>query len=245
MYTGAIPSDFPEPRVPRKTAGAARWAPPRVRAMDWHAWHDRYDRDDHPFTRRLVTVRERILEELDRLPAGPVRIVSVCAGQGRDVIGALAGHPRAGDVSARLVELDPQNAEHARVAAAAAGLERVEVVCGDAADTSRYAGAVPADIALVCGLFGNITDDDVLRTVDHCTQLVREGGAVVWTRHRGAPDLFPQICAWFEERGFTRDWLTAPDVRYGVAVHRSTTPARPLAEDTTLFSFVGYDILRA
>lgn len=211
--------------------------------MDWHAWHDRYDRTDHAFTQRLRTVRDRIRDELDRLPPGPIRIVSVCAGQGRDVIGALAGHPRAGDVSVRLVELDPRNVEHAREAAAAAGLEQFEAVCGDAADLGRYAGAVPAELVLVCGLFGNITDEDVLRTVDHCTQLVREGGAVIWTRHRDSPDLFPQICTWFEDRGFTRHWLSAPDVRYGIAVHHSTTPARPLTPDTTLFTFVGYDVL--
>jgi hypothetical protein len=31
----------------------------------------------------------------------------MCAGQGHDVLGALPDHPRRGDVTARLVELDP------------------------------------------------------------------------------------------------------------------------------------------
>jgi hypothetical protein len=30
--------------------------------------------------------------ELDRAPAGDVRLISLCAGQGRDVIGVLTGH---------------------------------------------------------------------------------------------------------------------------------------------------------
>jgi hypothetical protein len=212
--------------------------------MDWHAWHTRYERDDTPYPQRLRTIQTRIAEELDRLPAGPVRIVSLCAGQGRDVIGVLAEHPRAGDASVRIVELDPRNVEDAREAAAAAGLERFEAVCGDAADLNLYAGAVPAELVLICGLFGNIVDDDIRRTVDHCTELAAVGGAVVWTRHRGSPDLYPRICAWFEERGFARHWVSDPDEGFGVAVHRATTAPRPLTPDATLFTFVGYDVLR-
>ena len=71
---------------------------------------------------------------------GPLRAISLCAGQGRDLISALAGHPRRYDVRARLVELDPRNTETARQAAQAAGLPRVEVVTGDAALTDTYAG---------------------------------------------------------------------------------------------------------
>ena len=36
--------------------------------------------------------------ELERAPAGDVRLISLCAGQGRDVIGVLTGHPRRDDV---------------------------------------------------------------------------------------------------------------------------------------------------
>ena len=55
--------------------------------------------------------------ELDRAPAGHVRLISLCAGQGRDVIGVLTGHPRRDDVRARLVELDERNVALARRAA--------------------------------------------------------------------------------------------------------------------------------
>jgi hypothetical protein len=43
-------------------------------------------------------------------------------------------------------------------------LSQIEVVTGDASLTDAYAGTVPADLVLVCGVFGNIPDDDV-----HCT----------------------------------------------------------------------------
>ena len=54
--------------------------------------------------------------ELDHAPAGDMRLISLCAGQGRDVIGVLAGHPRRGGVRARLVVLDEHNFAFARQA---------------------------------------------------------------------------------------------------------------------------------
>jgi hypothetical protein len=77
-------------------------------AVDWARWHDRYD-EDSPLARRLVVVQERIRELLDRAPAGPIRVVSICAGQGRDLLPVIASHARRDDVRARLVELDPRN----------------------------------------------------------------------------------------------------------------------------------------
>jgi hypothetical protein len=102
---------------------------------------------------------------------------------------------------------------------------------------------VPADLVLACGVFGNIADEDVERTIDTCTQLCRTGGIVVWTRHRRAPDLVPQVCEWFEARGFERQWLSDPDAGYGVGAHRFTGESRPLAPGLRMFTFIGSDTL--
>lgn len=212
--------------------------------MDWHEWHDTYDSPGSSLGRRLALVQERIRAALDDAPPGPLTAVSVCAGQGRDLIGVLADHPRGPDVRARLVELDGRNVEVARRAAAAAGLTGVEVVAGDASSTDHYAGLAPADLVLVCGTLGNITDADVERTLDHCTRLCRTGGTVVWTRNRKAPDLVPQVCAWLEERGFERLWVSDPALTQAVGAHRFTGEPRPLARGERMFTFVGYDTLR-
>lgn len=55
----------------------------------------------------------------------------MCAGQGRDLIDVLSGHPRRAEVTARLVELEPRNAAAARQRAAAAGLPLVDVLAGE------------------------------------------------------------------------------------------------------------------
>jgi Putative methyltransferase len=208
-----------------------------VSKTDWLSWHDHYDQPDSSLAQRLAAVQQQIRAALDAAPPGPVKVVSVCAGQGRDLLGVLADHPRRADVTARLVELDDRIAAAARRGAASAGLTNVEVVTGDAALTDQYAGMVPADLVLMCGVFGNMTDADVERTIGYCTQLCAQDGIVVWTRGRWEPDLVPQVCAWYEDRGFERLWLSEPGLGYGAGVHRLTGAPEPLERNARMFAF--------
>jgi hypothetical protein len=204
---------------------------------DWVAWHERYDDPSSLLSRRLAIVQGHIRAALDAAPAGPIHAISLCAGQGRDLIGALAGHPRRLDVAARLVELDPTNAALAAETAAAAGLEGVEVVTGDAALTDAYEGAVPAELVLACGVFGNIPDADVERTIDALPQLCAPDATIVWTRGRRPPDLVPTVCGWFAERGFEQRWLSDLTDPFAVGVHRYRGAPAPLARGLRLFAF--------
>ncbi|WP_327585288.1 class I SAM-dependent methyltransferase family protein [Nonomuraea sp. NBC_00507] len=205
--------------------------------MDWQEWHDEYDRPDSRLSQRLRVVQGRLRQALDAAAPGPVKVISLCAGQGRDLLPVLADHPRRGDVRARLVELDPGNTAAARSAAEAAGLDQVDVVTGDATLTDQYHGMAPADIVMLCGIFGNIAEDDIKRAVGFSPQLCAGGGVVIWTRHRRAPDLVPVICAWFEELGYEREWVSDPGADFGVVVHRFTGPSRPLAVGEQMFRF--------
>jgi hypothetical protein len=220
---------------------------PVVASRDWYAWHADYDRPGSGLARRLGWVQGRIRVALDEAQPGPLRAISLCAGQGRDLLGVLATHPRRGDVTARLVELDPRNAEVARELAASAGLPGVEVVTGDASRASQYAMLAPADLVIACGLFGNVTDADVQRTIGYCTQLCATGGTVIWTRGRrmreGGHDLVPQVCAWFEERGFERQWLSDPQFTQCCGAHAFRGTPAPLDHDAVMFTFIGYDQL--
>ena len=117
--------------------------------------------------------------------------------------------------------------EKAEDALRAARRVRVEVVVGDAALTDHYVGMVPAYLVLVCGVFGNMTDDDVRRTIGYCSQLCAHGGTVVWTRGRWEPDLVPQICDWFAGRGFELRWVSDPAQGWGAGAHRFTGTSTP------------------
>jgi hypothetical protein len=208
------------------------------RPRDWADWHRPYDDPDSALSGRLRRVQAHLTVLLDRQPAGLVPLISMCAGQGRDVIGVLAGHPRRADVRARLVELDPRNAGHARDAAAAAGLDGVEVITADAGITSAYAGAVPAAIVLAVGIFGNVSDADIAGTVAALPGLCAPGAGVIWTRHTRPPDLTPAVRDWFREAGFAEEaWEQPPGTAQGIGRHRLAAPPRPLAPGARLFRF--------
>ena len=207
--------------------------------MDWVAWHTAYDDPSSSLSVRLRVVRENLSRALDRAPAGPVRLVSLCAGQGRDVLGVLPGHPRREDTSAVLVEANPDNAAVARRAAAEAGLSRVEVREADASRVSDYADALPADVLLLCGIFGNLSDADIERTVTAAPALCAPGATVLWTRHRREPDLTPRIRVWFGASGFAEVAFEAPatDTLTGIGAHRLAADPPPDLPTEPLFTF--------
>ncbi|MFF2328368.1 MULTISPECIES: class I SAM-dependent methyltransferase [unclassified Streptomyces] len=211
--------------------------------MDWNTWHDRYDVADSWMARRLRTVQARTRAALDDAPAGPLKVISLCAGDGRDLLHVLADHPRRHEVRAKLVELDARNTAAASVAARRADLGQVEVVTGDASLIDQYQDQAPADLVLICGVFGNISDGDIERTIGACNQLCKTGGTVIWTRNRAAPDRVPLICAWFGAQGFELQWLSEPGTGYGVGVHRFVGTPLPLRTGNRLFEFVGYDAI--
>jgi hypothetical protein len=153
----------------------------------WVQWHNLYEPPERVVAQRLLIVQRLIRDFLASRSGDEIRVVSICSGQGRDILGVLADHPGRLSVNGRLVELDPTSTVEAARQALAAGLGGIEIVTGDASVTDAYAGAVPADLVLVCGVFGNIPDDDVHRTIDALPQLCGRDATVIWTRHRGPP----------------------------------------------------------
>ncbi len=140
---------------------------------------------------------------------------------------------------ARLVELDPRNASAASAAAAAAGLDQVEVVVGDATVTTAYDGAVPADLVLVCGVFGHAADDDIRRIVLLLPSLCAPDATVIWTRGGFQPDLRPTIRAWFADAGFDEvAFLTGDAGSWGVGANRLAVAPSPFEPGLRLFTFL-------
>lgn len=154
------------------------------------------------------------------------------------MIGVLDGHPRRNDVHARLVELDEHNITVGRLAAEEAGLDGVEMLQADAGNTDAYAGAVPVQIVLICGVFGNITSNDIKTTVTALPSLCARGGLVLWTRHRMPPDLTPAIRSWFRETGFSEEAFNiSQDGFMSVGAHRFTGEPTTFMPGQRLFTF--------
>ena len=204
---------------------------------DWIQWHTQYDDPSSSLSRRLAVVRKRIAEALDQLPQGRIRVLSLCAGDGRDLLGVLANHPRARDVTGRLVELNPQLAERARASAPAG----IEVVCGDAGSSDSYEGAVPVELLLCCGVLGNISEEDVHKTIEAWSMFCAPNAVVIWTRgHRGPsePDLRNPMRQWVREAGFEELSFDGMDDDFGVGVARMIRDPKPYPTGIRLFTFV-------
>jgi hypothetical protein len=223
--------------APRKSAREERMSP----VKDWVDWHRGYDDPSSSISTRLERVRLHLADAISQAPPGPVQIVSLCAGQGHDVLGVLPGHPRQEDVRALLVEFDSYNAAVARDRAAEVGLTHVEVREADAGDVTSFADALPADVLLLCGIFGNVGEADIRRTVQAAPALCAAGATVIWTRHRRAPDLTPRLRAWFAEAGLEEVAFDALDTDKltAVGVHRLPNRSRVAqpAVVTTMFTF--------
>lgn len=115
------------------------------------------------------------------------------------------------------------------------------MVTADAALPSVYAPVVPVDLALVCGVFGNISDDDIRRTIEYLPAMLSPEARVIWTRHREEPDLTPTIRDWFSGCGFTEvAFDSEPGYSYGVGTHMLSAGVAALPEPCAkLFTFIG------
>ena len=208
---------------------------------DWVAWHTDYDDPSSDLSWRRRAVQSAVRCSLDEAGSEPFRIVSACSGDGRDLLEVLATHAAAARTQVRLLELDDRLARRAEDFARDHGLEGVEVVRSDAGRTDSYAGAVPADLVLLCGVFGNLSDEDVQATVGVARQLCTAGGTVVWTRDRHDRDPVEptdEIRVWFDRAGFEEVSLDAPEHRsYRVGVHRFLGEPELLVPGRRFFTF--------
>lgn len=203
--------------------------------MDWYSWHEGYD--DGSLAGRLGVVRSQLTIALNEAPPGPVRIISVCAGQGHDVLDTLATSTRRAETRALLVELDPRNVSAARERAAGAGLTGIAFRQGDAGLTDPYASMVPAQIVVVCGVFGSLTDGDIDRTVSTLPQLCAPKAQIIWTANRAAEGLFDHAVRSFSRNGFRDVWHSSPSDDFGVARHQLDAEPQQLRLGQRMFEF--------
>jgi hypothetical protein len=164
---------------------------------DWHEWHRAYDDPTSALSARLIAVADIIRDFLDAAPPGPIRVLSLCAGEALDLATAAHGHHRAADIGGRVIEFDAALCVTAERNLAATGLT-LDVIDGDAGDPANLRGGVPADLLLLCGIFGNISNSDIQKTITAVPALCAPGATIVWTRHRREPDVTQQIRDWFD-----------------------------------------------
>jgi hypothetical protein len=206
---------------------------------DYAAWHRRYDDPLSGLSWRLGIVQGYLGLALSERQ-GPIDVLSLCSGDGRDILQVLASRP---DDAARsqvtLVELDEGIAQEARNAARAAGLVDVQVRMADAGNSDACVGVAPADIVLMVGIFGNISDQDLERTIVTAPQLCKPGATLIWSRGRDLTDRNATVRRWFADAGFTEtDYRESESSgRPALGNMRYVGPSQPLIPGQRLFTF--------
>ena len=151
-----------------------------------------------------------------------------------------------GEVSGVLLELDSSLASAARREAERLGLSAVAIRQVDAAAIDSFEGIARADVFMACGVFGNITDADLVTTVQMLPQLLAPGAIVIWTRgrpsadptgHEGDPaEMVRDV---FVRHDFVEERFVRPDdADFRVGVCRFAGTPMPPARGEKMFRFV-------
>jgi hypothetical protein len=214
-------------------------------SMDWVKWHENY-KASPSLKARLLVVREHLSRCFDSLPPGVIQVLSICAGDARDLIGLLATHPRKMDVRAHLVENNVELVENGqKVIIEAAFEEQLQFVIADATISSTYLGLAPVDVVLMSGVFGNLRSEEVARLIGSLGLLCKCGGYVVWTRHRRLHNGLNQIALirqLFSESDFEEVLIeNTSDNKFAIGSHRYKGAGQVLRGGVKLFEFTGYD----
>jgi hypothetical protein len=186
----------------------------------WLAWHEAYDDPSSSLARRLEVVRRRFGAVLDAAAGERRQLLSLCAGDGRDVVPVLANRAGSSPVSALLIESDEELSQRATEAASSSGLEAVEVRCADAGDPASFNDVLPVDVLLLCGIFGNIEHGRVKDVIDVVPHLLASDGYVIWTRGASDPDRRPEVRRWFRAAGLAEVAFDGAPERFGVGVNQ-------------------------
>jgi hypothetical protein len=214
---------------------------------DWKQWHRYYDFPDSSLVQRLETVRRHLRRALAEAPCdadGVVRVTTVCAGEGRDILPVLAERVGNRDMRAVLLENNPELARRARATIDELGLFGVEVRMEDAGRIGSYRDVPPAHVLMICGVFGNISINDVQCTIALLSMLLAPEGIVIWTR--GIPDTgrdrSEDIRDTFAGNGFTElvfERTEAGDFRIGMnRLVDDPAGIRSASSDSRMFTFL-------
>ena len=206
------------------------------RMPDWIQWLDQYDRPRSPLSQRLFTVQRLISKHLDATAPASVTVLSICAGDGRDIVDVLAEREDAARVGVTLIELEPHLCLLARARARRANLNGVLVRRADAGTTASYAGLARADLVILVGVFGNMREEDAPTTIAMLPALCAAEALVVWARRNEAEPV-AALRAHFAAEGFAETYASRFNAVYHVGAHRLARAPTSLPANERFFAF--------
>jgi len=203
---------------------------------DWLRWLDQYEKPRSPLSQRLLVVQRLIAKEIERRAPDPLSVLSICAGDGRDVLDVLADRNDASRVKATLIELDPHLCLLARARARRHALAGIEVRRADAGTTDSYVGLDPSDLVVLVGVFGNMSDADMCATIGTLPAFCRHDALVVWGRRNENREIDLARRS-FAEEGFVEVATSRFNAFYYIGAHRFAKAPPVLTPGRRFFTF--------
>jgi hypothetical protein len=210
-----------------------------VTVRDYVEWHKKYDDPSSPSSLRLRMIQAMLTKVL-AANAGPLRLLSLAAGDARDILDVLEQRPAdVPRIAGRMIEILPELVATAqsRIAAIGSPLEMVE---DDAGDPQNLIGHIPADVVLLIGIMGNVSDDDDDYLADVVASFCAPGALMIWSRGHDNVEMVRRIRGRLADAGFVdqRFW-PVPNGTYGLGTARwPDKPTPPLPMDRKLFTFI-------
>jgi hypothetical protein len=206
---------------------------------DYVEWHRVYDDPDSGLSKRLRRVQSEVGAFLDRT-SGPVRLISSCSGDGRDVLDVLRERSDRDRLRGAFLEINPHLAASARDRIDDLGLsDQLRAVETGAGQAASYAPFVPADLVLLMGIMGNISPADIQELIETARAFCAPGATVIWSRDMKQPDYGAEILGWFADAGFEQvalhENIDGSTTRVGV--HRYLGEPVDLGPDRRIFTF--------
>ena len=192
-------------------------------------------------------MQQAVGDALSAAAPGPVVVVDICSGVGSALLPVLASHPRRGDVTAYLLELDHESVTGARETIDTLGLDRVNVVEADAGLLLSYAGLPQANILILSGVLAHLSGADRIALLDFLPHLGVPEATLVWTiGNRWDPTRIRRVRGYVVQAGVARlalrvvsRWRWGGGVKHEIGVGRMRqTPHGPEpGPGTRLFTF--------
>lgn len=180
------------------------------------------------FSRRLAVVQEAVDDALSTVKRGPVVVADICSGVGHASLPVVAGHPRRGDVTAWLLEFDPDSVHAARTTIGTLGLTRVNLLEADAGHSSSYVGLPRANILIVSGVLAHLSDADRVTFLGFLPRVCAPDAILIWTiGNRWDPTRIRRVRGFVVHAGVTplslrtvTRWRWGGDVKHEVGAGR-------------------------
>ena len=204
--------------------------------MTWNDWHIIYDdKESAPYKRSIIT--QELVNNYLNIHKKNIIILSICSGQARDILPAIAGREDKDRITTYLLDIDKDCLEYAQEYARIHDIPNVHTINKDASLKESYDDIPKVDLIVICGLFGHLVPEDIATTALFLQTLIEDNATVIWSRNKFFNDHSDNIRNIFNQLSYKEiDFIDEQMFFVGV----SSSPKKEFLLPDKLFNFIDF-----